>query len=218
MHLWIHLLISANHADGKTMIGNQSVLVPRGSLATGRISLARDTKINQSKIERLLKLFEREKQIEQQTFSKYRLISITNYDLYQSGEQQVNSKRTASEQQVNTNNKNNNDNKDSQRLFSDDDLEIANTIYSKILSIDSKAKKPNFNKWADDIRLMRERDNRTPEEIKSVFEFANKDAFWKSNILSPAKLRAKFTTLLAQKQRSGNKDDSKPFDPYENYL
>lgn len=109
-------------------------------------------------------------------------------------------------------------NKDSQRLFSDDDLEIANTIYSKILTIDSKAKKPNFNKWADDIRLMRERDNRTPEEIKSVFEFANKDAFWKSNILSPAKLRAKFTTLLAQKQRSGNKEGSKPFDPYENYL
>lgn len=48
--------------------------------------------------------------IEQQTNSKSRYISITNYDLYQVSEQQVNNTRTTNEQQVNTNNNVNNDN------------------------------------------------------------------------------------------------------------
>jgi len=103
VHLWLHLLLRVNHKEGKHLVGNQMVTIPRGSLLTGRKSLAKDTGIQESKIERLLKLFKNEQQIEQQSFTKYRLISITNYESYQVSEQQTNSKRTADEQQVNTN-------------------------------------------------------------------------------------------------------------------
>ena len=104
VHLWLHLILSANHKTNNILIGNQTIEVPRGSLLTGRKSLASATGIHESKVQRLLKLFEKERQIEQQTFSKFRLISITNYNSYQDNEQQVNSKRTATEQQLNTNN------------------------------------------------------------------------------------------------------------------
>lgn len=49
--------------------------------------------------------------------------------------------------------------------------------------------------WIDSCRLLRERDGRTPEEIKLVIDFSQKDDFWKSNILSMPKLREKFNQL-----------------------
>lgn len=109
--LWVQLLLRANHKDNKVMIGNQFVDVNRGQLITGRKALAKYTGLSESKIERLLKLFESEQQIKQQTFTKFRLISITNYNQYQDGEQQLNNKRTTTEQQPNTNNNDNNENK-----------------------------------------------------------------------------------------------------------
>lgn len=112
VHLWIHLLISANHKDAQIVRGNKVYEVKRGQLITGRKLLSSETGINESKLQRLLKVFEKCHMIEQQTNSVNRLVSIINYDQYQASEQQVNSKRTASEQQVNTNNNDNNNNND----------------------------------------------------------------------------------------------------------
>jgi len=120
VHLWIHILILANHKDNQFVFNGSLVSVKRGQLITGRRSLEEQTGISESKIQRLLKLFEELKMIEQQMNSKSRLISITNYHLYQSSEQQTNSKRTAREQHVNTNNNDNNDNK--LKLSSPDDV------------------------------------------------------------------------------------------------
>lgn len=82
--------------------------------------------------------------------------------------------------------------------FSDDDLNLAEQIYLKIKEVAPKTKVPNYNSWAESIRLMRERDSHTIEEIKAVFIWANSDNFWRTNILSPSKLRDKFATLHAQ--------------------
>jgi hypothetical protein len=112
--LWVYLLLRANHKDTKAIIGNSSIDIKRGQFLTGRKSLAEATGIQESKIERLLKLFENEHQIEQQKKSKYRLISIVKYESYQGDEQQLNNKRTTTEQQLNTDNnvnKGNNENK-----------------------------------------------------------------------------------------------------------
>jgi hypothetical protein len=108
MLLLIHLLLSANHKDGQFILGNQAIDIPKGSLMTGRKSLSKSTGLHQSKIQRLLLLFEKMQIIEQQTKTKYRLISIINWEQYQSIEQQLNNKRTTTEQQLNTNNNDNN--------------------------------------------------------------------------------------------------------------
>jgi len=107
-HLWHHLLYKANHKPNEWIHKNNVMKVDRGQFITSRKSLSDETGINESKVERILKCFENEQQIEQQNLYTSRLISILNYNNYQKGEQaneqQVNSKRTASEQQVNTNN------------------------------------------------------------------------------------------------------------------
>ena len=107
VHLWLHLLLSANWNDREEMLGGKPIICKAGQFTTGRKQLSIATGINESKIERLLTYFEKtEQQIEQRKTSVNRLISILNWDKYQSSEQrieqQVNNDRTTTEQQVNT--------------------------------------------------------------------------------------------------------------------
>jgi hypothetical protein len=90
-------------------------------------------------------------------------------------------------------------------------LKLANQLYQKILENNPNHKKPNFQKWADDIRLMMERDNRTKEQISYLIDWCQSDSFWKVNILSPAKLREKFDQLaLKVKSLKGGNNAGAP--------
>lgn len=80
-------------------------------------------------------------------------------------------------------------------VFSDDDLKAAEWIFHLIRKLNPSFKEPKFESWANDIRLMRERDNRTHKDICELFKWANQDRFWSVNILSPATLRAKWDQL-----------------------
>ncbi|MFW9851826.1 MAG: hypothetical protein ACFFDS_02700 [Candidatus Thorarchaeota archaeon] len=101
VHLWIHLLMKANHEAREMYCDGRSVIIPRGQLLTSRNSLSKETGIHESKIQRILKFFESEQQIEQQTTNRYRLITIKNYHFYQKHEQQneqvLNNSRPTSE-------------------------------------------------------------------------------------------------------------------------
>lgn len=96
-----------------------------------------------------------------------------------------------------------------------EDLRCAEWLFDVVQSISSSAKKPNYAGWANDIRLMRERDNRTHKEIAALFRWACDDDFWKGNVLCPSTLREKWTQLdikrnkqLAGKaEKSGGKPD-----------
>ena len=79
------------------------------------------------------------------------------------------------------------------------DLETAESIYKLLLALNPKHKKPSMETWANTIRLMRESDGHTHNDIMDLFRFANSDSFWKSNILSPAKLREKWDVLTIKK-------------------
>lgn len=81
----------------------------------------------------------------------------------------------------------------------DDDHKAARFIFGKVRLVDQTAKEPNWPAWANEIRLMREQDNRTHREICELFEWANQDQFWRANVLSPGKLRDKWTQLQAKR-------------------
>lgn len=104
--VWIYLLCEATHKDYPTMFGGQRITLHPGQLTTGRKRIADKLKISESKVQRILKTFEIEQQIEQRTDRQCRLISIVNWSEYQNDEQrnehQVNNDRTTSEQRVNT--------------------------------------------------------------------------------------------------------------------
>ena len=112
VHLWLYLLLKANHKDQEIFIGNEKILVKRGQLLTSRHKLSEVVHIQENKIYRILKCFENEHQIEQHKTPKYTVISIVNYDMYQKTEQvveqQTNNECTTDEQQMNTNNNENN--------------------------------------------------------------------------------------------------------------
>lgn len=82
--------------------------------------------------------------------------------------------------------------------FTPDDYRLAERMAQAVLLVAPKSKPPDISKWADTIRLMRERDGLTLGEITEVFRFAHNDSFWKTNILSPTKLREQFARLDAQ--------------------
>lgn len=79
------------------------------------------------------------------------------------------------------------------------DMEVADKIYNLLLMLNPKHKKPSMDGWANEIRLMREQDQHSHSDIMDLFRFANSDNFWKSNILSPKKLRDKWDVLTIKK-------------------
>jgi uncharacterized phage protein (TIGR02220 family) len=104
--LWVHLLIEAQWEPVTVRWEGNTITLKPGQLITGRKRLARQTGCNESFIYRALKCYENEQQIKQQKGSKSSIITIVNWEYYTSGEhvneQQMNSKRTGSEQVVNT--------------------------------------------------------------------------------------------------------------------
>jgi hypothetical protein len=117
--VWVYLLLSATHSEYDVIFKGIKRILKSGELLTGRKSISEKTKISESKVQRILKAFQNERQIEQQTTNINRLISITNWDFYQFTErqleQQLNNEQTTGEQRVNTNN--NIKNKKSKKLY-----------------------------------------------------------------------------------------------------
>lgn len=100
--------------------------------------------------------------------------------------------------------------------FSEQDLALARRMLTVLAAGNPGFRPPaRVEKWADEIRLMRERDRRPLEEIGHVFDFAAADAFWRQNILSPAALRRNYAKLTARMLAQGHrfapsKEEKKP--------
>lgn len=92
--IWMYLLLNAAHKKYDTLIGSERVTLNPGQLVTGRKKIAKDLRINESKVQRILKLFENCQQIEQQTNNLCRVISILKWDDYQQSNIQLNNERT----------------------------------------------------------------------------------------------------------------------------
>ncbi|HEH1190316.1 TPA: DnaD domain-containing protein [Staphylococcus aureus] len=121
---WIYLLMEANHSKAKVPIGNQIVTVERGQRLTSILTLSDLFNWSRFKVKTFLDLLESDGMLEVKTTSKYTLITVVNYDFYQSeqgrNQHQNDIKPTSKQHQSNINptskqhqtNTNNNDNKD----------------------------------------------------------------------------------------------------------
>ncbi len=88
--------------------------------------------------------------------------------------------------------------------YSDQDIESARYMLKLIESkFFTMTRQPDLEKWAEDIRKMREIDGHTGEEIAELFTWAHNDSFWSTNIRSPSKLRKQWDTLKVRMQ-NGN--------------
>jgi hypothetical protein len=102
--LWVVLLLKANHKDHKFIWNNEQQICKRGQVLTGRKKLCEISGISESSIENILTYLKTEHQIEQQKTTKYRLITILNYEYHQNLDIKLNNRVTTEEQQGDTNN------------------------------------------------------------------------------------------------------------------
>ena len=111
LKVWIWCLLKATHDDYIQMIGLQEVELEKGQFIFGRKVAANELKMSESKTYRLIKKLETMQNLNIKANNKYSIITIANWELYQSDsnnseqqfEQQMNNKRTTNEQQMNTN-------------------------------------------------------------------------------------------------------------------
>ena len=77
--LWVHLLLMANHDEQKW----HGMVIPRGSLLTGRKKLAEETGLTEQSVRTSLTKLEKSQNLTNKSTNKFTLITICNYDTYQ---------------------------------------------------------------------------------------------------------------------------------------
>lgn len=104
--IWVYLLLEARKFKKESYLGGKKITLQAGQLTTGRKQISEKLRVEQSKVQRVLKLYETEHLIEQQTTNKNRLISIVGWDRYQEDERQneppMNNQCTTNEPPVHT--------------------------------------------------------------------------------------------------------------------
>ena len=108
--------------------------------------------------------------------------------------------RTRNRIRNNTSGKSGTSHKKAVRKFAEDstEMKLALYLFAKIKQNNPEHKSltdSQKQKWADSIRLMIERDKRTPQQINNMIDWCQADDFWKQNILSTAKLRKQYDTM-----------------------
>jgi len=98
LSLFIHLLLNANYEDKKW----KGIDVKRGQIVAGRASLAEKTGLSQRTVRTSLKKLKATSEVTIKTTNKYSIITITNWELYQSNDQQKANKRPTNDQQTTT--------------------------------------------------------------------------------------------------------------------
>lgn len=97
--VFIHLLLIANFTDKEW----HGITISRGSVATSIRNLATDLKLSEQKIRTALEHLKSTGEITSKGYSKFTIISIKNYDLYQTPNEQnsdqiTNNQRPTNEQ------------------------------------------------------------------------------------------------------------------------
>ena len=149
-------------------------------------------------------------------------VNVDNNPISEKVNVDINTQSKVNKSKVNKSNKDSHDSTPAKRVYEPDDinLKLANYLLAKIRErnssiypTDSK-NPPDTQKWANDIRLMHERDARSYDDIKRIIEWCQQDSFWQNNILSASKLRKQFGKLIdkadAPNNFNGNKGGRKP--------
>lgn len=92
--------------------------------------------------------------------------------------------------------------------FSSWDMDIAKTMQGAIAHINPDSvsvHRVNIHKWANEFRLMRERDNLAESKIERVLDFTFKDDFWKAVVDNPKKMRKHWDKLTAKMKNRKDK-------------
>ena len=207
--LFIHLLLTANHKDNNW----RGITILRGERLTSLDKISSETGLSVSKIRTSVKKLISTNELASKSHTQHTVFIMKNYDAYQGVDKPIANESQTDDKPIATNKNDKNDKEEVIKTlvvkFSTDHMDFVKGMYSLILKVAEKTKEPNFNKWADDIRLMNEVDNLDLSDMANVFRWANQDTFWRTNILSPAKFRKQYSALHAKMTEETKPNQSK---------
>jgi predicted transcriptional regulator len=95
VHLFIHLLIKANHQESKFFWNGKEITIKRGEFITGLSKLSEETGISIQSIRTALNILKSTNTITIKSTNKFSIIQIVNYDQYQNEDIKSTSKLTS---------------------------------------------------------------------------------------------------------------------------
>jgi hypothetical protein len=192
VHLWVHLLLSANHESAEFLWNGQIIKLQPGQFITGRKKLAEETGLKETTVERVLECFESGQQIGQQKTTKYRLITIVNWEKWQKSDNKIDSKRTTNGQQTDTNNNNNNNNKEKREAIASPPTpkDRTKSFFKGITDLMLKEKTPEAEAMAELLRKV--------SSEQGIESWIKKKAFWDEIV--------KFGDYWQEKDQLGKKE------------
>lgn len=80
---WLDILLQANHQEKKILIGNELILVERGSFHTSIIKLSERWEVDRKTVKRFLELLQNDNMISLKTSKKGTTVKVSNYKDFQ---------------------------------------------------------------------------------------------------------------------------------------
>lgn len=114
---WIDILLRVNHAEAKVNIGNQVIDLKPGQTVWSILDMSIEWGWSKTKVSNFLKLLENENNISQKRTTKYTLITVEKWNMYQDIKQENGNKTETKKKQKSTNNNVNNENKKHEYVF-----------------------------------------------------------------------------------------------------
>lgn len=150
--LFIHLLLTANYQNTKW----RGISIGKGQILTGRKKLSDETGLSQRSVRTSLTRLKSTNELTIKTTSKYSIITITNWHLYQESDQQEANERPTNDQQTTTSkNIRNKEYKENKNIIFTSPRKSADTKKGSRLPEDWKCQ-DTLGEWAMDQGLSRE--------------------------------------------------------------
>lgn len=108
--LWCYCLMRANHKPREVLHGGQVVNLDAGSFITGRKVLVSELDMTEQKIRTRLAILEKMGNLTIKSTNKYSVITVVNWDYYQTNRNNLTNKYPTNNQQITTDNNVNKDN------------------------------------------------------------------------------------------------------------
>lgn len=211
--VWCWCLLKATHVEYKMPFKGADMVIESGQFVTGIEQASYELGMNPQQYRTAIKYLKSTNRITSKSTNKFTVITVENWDNFQSENltnQQTN-KPITNQQPTNnkpiTTYKNNKNNKNKDYSPNSDEFRLASLLFNLIIERKPDYKKPDLQKWATHIGRMIRLDKRTPARIEEIIRWCQADEGdgagswrgWQNNILSTEKLRKKFDMLELRK-------------------
>ncbi len=215
----ITLLTMANHKEKEWEFNGKKYKAEPGQFVTSLESIRKKSgkDVSIKNVRTALLRFEKYDFLASQSTNRNRLITIVNWEFYQQKDDEVASEPASNRQATgkqpatnkNVRTKELKDLKDirPKSATTEEDFESAHLLFNLIKQNFPNSKKPNFEKWANEFRLLRDVDFALRKDVKYIIQWSQQSSFWKSNIRSAEKFRKQYPTLYIQAEEAFKKQN-----------